>query len=109
MASVLDLNINYNVPEKEKDADFTNARLTYNYVMYAIKNKYPDGLDGQLRKIWGRIQKKLDEALDSEKEQTVELEAAEVDIIKGAFTDKLKFPVAAAKYVLLLEDAINKL
>jgi len=108
-AMVLDLNINFNVPEKEQDENFSNVNLAINYIVYAVKQRYQDGLEGQRRRIWGRMQRKMDAALEKDAETKINLESAEVDFLKGLFTDELRFPAAASKYVVVLEDAIRAL
>lgn len=105
----LNLNIDYKVPAKEKVEDFSPVSLTVNYILFAVKQKYPEGLQGQLRRVWGRINRKLDAASEENAVTEIELEASEVDFIKGVFTESVKFPAAASKYVMELEDVISKL
>lgn len=104
-----DFNVNYNVPKAEQDENFSNVNLTNNYIQYAVKQKYAEGLQGQLRRVWGRIQRKMDAARDDEKNTAAELEASEVDFLKGLFNDEVRFPALASKYVMVLEDSIKAL
>lgn len=96
------LNLEYKLP---KGTDLSNEQLTVNYIETAISSANPQGLELQNRKIFSRIQRKLDEALESKKE--VEFEKAELDLLVDSFR-VAKFPPAASKYVVLLEQEIEK-
>lgn len=102
----MNININYDRKSSE-DKEVSNQELTYGYVTYATNTKYKDGLEGQKRRIWGRIQRKFDEAVDKDK-SSLELETAEIDFIKDVFKDA-KFPPQIAKFVVLLEDEVDAL
>jgi len=102
--------MNINIDYKRTDdatKDTANADLSINYITYAVEQKYKDGLSGSLRRLYGRIQRKLDDALESNS-YDIDLEEAEKDFLKDAFRDA-KFPSGTSKYVILLEDEINKL
>lgn len=100
------MNINLNYREETKNQP-TNSELTLDYILYAVSQKYADGLEGQLRRICGRIQRKLDEAIEKKK-NSVEFETAEIEFIKKAFNEA-KFPPHLAKFVIMLEDEIDKI
>ena len=74
----------------------------------AVSQKYKDGLEGQKRRIFGRIQRKIDDAIDNKKDE-IELEQAEKDFLRGVFKDEVKLPPLASKYIMVLEDEINAL
>lgn len=95
------LNIDYKRPDDDKS--ISNSQLTLDYINFAVNMKFKDGLEGQKKRIWGRLQRKLDEAQD-----IVELESAEVDFIKDAFSEDLKVPPGLAKYFIILEDCIKE-
>ena len=99
----LDYKITFNKEEKIKVPDA--RELTFEYIMQAVMQKYEKGIEGSLRRLWGRIQRKFDTAIDA-KADTVELEQAEQDFIKEAFMEA-KFSPIAAKYVQILEDEIE--
>ena len=85
-----------------------NSDITFDYITYAVDKKYPEGLDGQMRRIYGRIVKKLEDAIEK-KTYKVVFEEAEKDFIKKAFNEA-KYPVKVAKHVNVFEDEfINKL
>lgn len=94
--------------EELKKLDEVKSEVTIGYITNAINQKYKEGLEGQLRRTFGRIQRKLDAAIE-DKTYTVNFEEAEKDFIKKAF-EEAKYPVNAAKYVDTFEDEfINKL
>lgn len=94
--------------EELKDLDATKTDVTLNYLASAINSKYKDGLEGQKRRLWGRIQRKF-ETMEETKVYELELEVAEVDFIKDAFKDA-KYPANMAVTVSYFEDEfINKL
>jgi hypothetical protein len=108
---MIKLNLDYKAKfDEAKEVNNQKAEITYSYIEAAVSKKYPDGLSGQLRRTWGRIQEKLDKAIES-KTYKVELETAEKDFIRESFKDdKAKYPVGLAKHTLVFEDQfINKL
>lgn len=68
--------------------------------------KYRDGLEGQLRRIFGRIQRKCDDAVEKGYD-VLELEDSEFDLIKDTFEDS-KFPPVLSKYINVLEEEIER-
>lgn len=88
------------------EAKASNQEVTSNYISFAIENAYPAGVDSLARRNIGRIQRKMDEAIASNSE-SVEFSASEFDLVKDAFS-KAKFPAAFSKFVVLLEDEIDK-
>lgn len=93
--------------ENQKGDWLTNSQLTYDYVTFAVKQKYDRGLESQWRRIWGRLQNKFEEAIDNKVDE-ITLELSEIDFIKRAVRDA-KYPVAIAKYVNLFEDVVEAL
>ena len=98
------INLDYKVAKKDV-SETSNREFTSSYISFAVRSFYKDGLDNQFRRIWARIQRKLDSVLDENKNE-VELEQAEVDFIKTA-VKSAKFPSDTAKYVVVLEDALD--
>lgn len=93
---------NGNEPEKRTEG----VELTANYIEHAVTSSHQQGLEGQQRRIWSRIQRKLDTAVEEKSEQ-IELELAESDFLRKAF-ENCKVPVPIAKYFVILEDAIEE-
>lgn len=102
---IMKVNIDYQRPVTQ--GDLPNSELTLDYINHAATQAYPNGLEGQVRRIYGRIQRKIDEAI-SAKEDEVDLETAEKDFLKKIFKEA-KFPASLSKYVLLLEDEIDNI
>lgn len=98
------INLEYNQP---KETTLSNAELTFDYITHAINKRHEKGLNSSQRRLWGRIQRKFDDAIE-QKFDEVELEEAEIDFIKEAFRDVV-FPASLAKFVVVLEDEIAKL
>lgn len=112
---ILDINIQYGVEIPENVAKTmgsqnlpSNAEMTENYMTNAVMTVYNKiGLNGQLRRVWGRIQTKVSEAVKSKKYE-VELEDKEVDFLKNTF-EKSTCPPEVSRYYVLLEDLINSM
>lgn len=109
---MLKFNINIDYKRSAKDLEgeekpLTNQELTEDYIIFAVRIKYREGLESQWRKTWGRVQRKLEEAVIGGND-IVELENGEYDFIKLAVRDA-KFPPHLTKYVIILEDELEKL
>lgn len=101
----LQLEIDYGRP-KEMVEQTNNLALTQNYIEFAVNQKFPQ-LKGQLLRVYSRIQRKLEAAVEA-KQPDLELEAAEVDFIKDAFKD-VAFSSGLAKFAVRLIDVIDNL
>ncbi len=99
----LALKLNYSLPEANKDLPEV---LTCDYLISAVNMKYREGLEGQLRRVFGRIQRKCDEAIEK-KYDILELEDSEFDLIQECF-EEAKFPPVLAKYINVLEAEIER-
>lgn len=107
-----DLNVDFKLDAKKEDGtDYTevevrkaNAELANNYIETAVLMANRDGLDSQFRRIWVKINLKIQTALNTG-DYEVEFEQGEFDFIKRAVTEA-KFSPTIAKYVVALEDAI---
>lgn len=115
--------LDYNQNKKSK---LTEGELTYDYLTHAVNVRFDKGLTGSKRRIWGRLQRKLDAALKvdsldksevprearaAQQDQEIEIEAAERDFLVDVFRDETKvlFPAELSKYVMVLEDEIATL
>lgn len=99
----LKLKLDYSLPADNK---ITASQLTVDYLLNAVNSKHKDGLEGQLRRSFGRIQRKCDEALDKEYD-VLELEDSEFDLISDCFEDA-KYPAVLAKYINVLEEEVER-
>jgi len=84
----------------------SNSELTVDYINFAANSAHQGGLEGQQRRIFGRIQRKLDAAVEA-KQTEVELELAELDFIVKCF-EMAKFPANLSQYVMVLQDEIDR-
>lgn len=106
-----------NKPNEKGEIEL-NQETLYNLALFAINDSHseekntPQGvqristLQGQQGRIWGRIQRKLEDSIDK-KTKTLELETAEVEFLKKAF-ENAKFPIAWFKLSILVEDALDE-
>jgi len=78
---------------------------TFNYIAMAVNQKYEKGLDGHTRRMWGRIQRKFDDAIDK-KSKSIDLETADQDFIKKVVSE-CKYHPNLARYISVLEDEID--
>jgi uncharacterized protein YggL (DUF469 family) len=95
----LDYHFKGDVKEKPQES-------TYNFIYMVVSEKNPQGLDGSYRRMFGRISKKLDEAIENDK-RSIELEDAEFDLIKNAVREA-KIKVQFVQNFILLEDAVEE-
>lgn len=102
----LKLDLDYKRLEEEKKKT-SNIALTEDYINYSIIQAYKEGIDGQLKRIVARLQRKLEDAVLNNTPE-IEIEEAELDIIKKSF-EKVKTPVQLIKYWIILEDEIDSL
>lgn len=102
------INIDYRrkIPADFNDKVTSNSEITFSYIEYAVSSKHEKGLDSTLRRIWGRIQRKMEAAIEAQADD-VELDAAEFDFIRKSVEDT-KYPPAYSKYILILEDEIER-
>lgn len=82
------------------------SETTSNYIDGAVSSAHPQGVEGQMRRIYGRLQRKIDKAIE-EGFNEVELEAAERDLLRKSFND-CKISAALSKYFVILEDEIER-
>lgn len=100
----LNLKLDYKFAKNEEPNDPSLQALMRNYIQYAAGQSYPQGLEGGKRRIFGRIQRKLDDAIDADSAY-IALEEAEKDLVKELW-NKTNFPSAEAKYVNVAEEEI---
>lgn len=78
---------------------------TYNLFSLLVASKNPNGVEGQYRRMWGRIQRKFDDCV-SRGDMYIELENGEFDLLKEAIRDG-KCPAVFSKHIVLLEEAME--
>lgn len=106
----LKLNIDYKRPQEQiKEDVLSDPELSVNYIEFAFGNVYRDGLEGQLRRIVSRIQRKLETGIEDKTKiaKEVELEVSELELIQKTLQNA-KFPPLVSRYVILLEDEIEE-
>lgn len=59
-----------------------------------------------MRRIFARVQRKLDDAIESKSDE-IELEKAEQDLLKKSFNE-CKVPAGIAKFFVVLEEEIER-
>lgn len=110
------INIDYkiNIEKNNKELKLNNldlienkddyySDLTMQYIQMGVNLKYKDGLEGQKRRILGRIRRKVDAAIE-DKTYNIELEKAEVDFINSVCNMDTKYPPQSTEYVCIFED-----
>jgi hypothetical protein len=100
------INIDYKRDKNSQDKA-TNQELTADYINFAVRSFYKEGLDSQWRRTFARIQRKLDEAIDTKADE-VDFEQAELDFIQRAVKEA-KYPPELSKYVVIFEDELDKI
>ena len=108
----LKINLDYKIVKKDLSEEEVEKlpspqELTLTYLSQAVNQKYEKGLEGSLRRMWGRIQRKFDTAIEANAD-SIEVETGEIDFLKKAF-EIAKFPAFIAKYVQVLEDELDSI
>lgn len=105
--AMLTVDLDYNRGRVMDENQPSNQALTFNYINHAVEAKYRDGLRPRDRRMYARLQEKLDEAVRDHSE-TIEVEKAEIDFLKDCFKD-CRFPSQLSRFVVLLEDEIDRM
>lgn len=84
----------------------TPAETTLAFLMIAVNSKYEKGLDSGYKRIYARMQNKLEEAIEKGS-KSIELEQAEYDLLKNAVKEA-KVPAQFVSNFVRLEDAIEE-
>lgn len=95
------VNLKYNSKDESTGAQQTTA----NFIIGAVHSKNEKGLDGDHRRIFGRIQDKLDDAIDNKLEY-IDLERAEYDLIVRALKEA-RLPAIMSSNLVILEDELE--
>lgn len=96
------INLSYHL----KDDTVSNQQVTQNYIYAATNSKYEKGIDNRARRILARTMLKLDDAIEKKLEE-IEVEEAELDLIKEALKD-CKLPAAMAVNSIILEEEVDE-
>ncbi len=98
-------------PGGAKKSDWlSSAELTENYISLAMQlhPDYKQGLRGQLRRVYGRIQRKLDAAIRDGKD-SIEIKEDEQRFFKKLFDEeKLEVPPQISHLWVVLEDEVER-
>jgi hypothetical protein len=107
------LNLPYPITTKEKEAEkgsVSNSERTVNIINSIVTVAFEKGFEsGGEKRTYGRLQTKLDNALEDGKD-TVVIEEADKDLLEKAIKlGSHKLPASWAKYTNLLEDEMERL
>lgn len=92
------INFDLKLSKQENPEKQSEQEIAYNWVQYAVAKKYEKGLKGQLLRVFGRLQRKFEEAIEKG-DQTIELEEVEKDLLKKSFSDDVEFPATSSKII----------
>ncbi len=101
----LRINLDYKQPQNG-EGGLSNIQLTENYILHAVNGTHPQGLEGQMRRTFARIQRKIDEAIEANQDE-IELEKAEQDLLRKSFNE-CKVPAQIVKYFTVLEEEVER-
>lgn len=100
------INFKLGLSEKENPEKQSEQEIVYNWVLYAVSKKYEKGLKGQLLRVFGRLQRKFESAID-EKDDEIILEESEKDLIQKSFGDDVDFPSYSSKIVSVIMQEVE--
>lgn len=96
----LKLNIDYQ--RKAEDSKESAVETTVNLIFHAMNSQHKNGLSGQSLRTWGRLQRKLEDALEDDI-SILEIEDAEFDLIEKPI-EEATYPLPWAKLVCVFQD-----
>lgn len=91
--------------------DFDHGGVFSSYFKAGLEKKHPGGLAISRQKILNRILEKLHQASNSREEESVkfvDLEEAEFDLVKEAFSEDLAWPVHLNAAIVQVYDNLEK-
>ena len=103
----LTVNLDYFQGRPVDEGERSPQWLTNYYIGYAVDAKYKDGMRPRDRRMYARLQDNLDDAIKHNAD-TIEIERAELELVKDAFRD-CKFPAQLSRFVVVLENEIERL
>lgn len=103
----LTVDLDYHQGRPIDEGEKSNQWLTNYYIGYAVDAKYKDGMRPRDRRMYARLQDKLDDAI-KHNVKTIEIERAELELVKDAFKD-CKFPAQLSRFVVVLEDELDEI
>ena len=83
--------------------DEDNSEITYGFILACVNSKYREGLEGQTRRMFGRIQRKLEDKTDK-----IEIDESEADFLYNAVKEA-KLPANISVNLMILEDELERL
>ncbi len=78
--------------------------MTANYLEFIAITSHKEGMKGQVNRIWGRLQRKIADAVH-EKKKEIQIEEAEKDFVIKAIADATYDP-KLSKYFIIFEDEV---
>lgn len=105
----MEFKINLEYKRKQEAVEkMSDSELTLDYIQFAVKASHPNGLSGTQRRMFGRIQRKFESAIE-EGIPSIDLDTSEFDFIKSSFfNEKTLYESTLSKYVNILEDEIER-
>lgn len=104
----LKLNLQYG-RTPEQIAKASNQELTQTYIETAMLRMFPQGLERIERRIYARLQEKIEAAV-AKADDGILIEKAELDLLKKAILAKgLKLDATVSRRFVKLEDEIERL
>jgi hypothetical protein len=103
------INLDYEqppIPEGSKEIQMSHQALTWDYLFFAIKTKYPQLAHGPAMQTLASIQRKFDVALNPNNlADAVDLTEEELAFLRVCVED-CAYPVFLSKFVVLLIDEL---
>lgn len=98
------LNLDFGIDrEKQKDAA-SNQTIARNYLTYAINLGYKEGLASDKRRIWDKIQDRMETAIEKN-EDYFTVNSYEMVFLRAAF-EKALVPATETKNFTVVENAV---
>jgi hypothetical protein len=102
----INLDVDYKIPaHSNANQESDPIKISAGYIHHAVMSTHPQGLEGQMRRIFGRLQRKMDQAIET-KQGEIELEEAEADLLRKSFETCL-VPAEISRTFIDLESAIE--
>lgn len=92
--------------EKENPEKSSYQEIFYSWIQYAINASHEKGLQGQMLRVFNRLNTKFQNAITDNLDK-IDLEESEKDLLKKSFSDDTFFPLNSSKVVILIMQEIE--
>jgi hypothetical protein len=98
------INLDYKQPESSDEKQLSNQALTWDYINYAVRKKYPELAFGPMMQTFASIQRKFDDALAQNADE-IDFSDDEIGFMRHCVED-CAFPVWLSKFIVIFKNEL---